>query len=106
MDKTALLALFQPKIIDVDVPGIGPLRLRELSAPEVSDAREACKDEKKADFGLRLIIKSVVDEQGEPTFTLADLDSLRNASQRSMGELVTKVMEINGFQMKEGAAKN
>ena len=33
LDKTSLLALFAPKIIDQDVPGVGAVRLRELSAP-------------------------------------------------------------------------
>ena len=51
LDKSALLAIFTPKIVDREVPGIGAVRLRELSAPEVSDLREACRTEKeKADF--------------------------------------------------------
>jgi hypothetical protein len=106
MDKAALLALFAPKIIEVDVPGIGLTRLRELSAPEVNDAREACAKADKSDFGLYLIIASVVDADDKPLFARADLDDLRKASQRTMGEMVTAVMEINGFQVKDAAPKN
>lgn len=107
LDKAALLALFAPKIIDKDVPCVGTVRLRELSAPEVSDIREACKTEaQKADFGFRLVIASVVDDTGAPTFTAGDLPTLRGAAQSRIGELVSAVMAINGFSVKEDAAKN
>jgi len=107
LDKSALLALFAPKIIDRDVPGVGTIRLRELSAPEVSDIREACKtDAQKADFGFLLVVASVVDQNAEPTFTAADLPALRASAQSRIGELVTAVMAVNGFSVKEDAAKN
>ncbi|EXI77112.1 MAG: hypothetical protein AW10_04006 [Candidatus Accumulibacter appositus] len=107
LDKSALLALFAPKIIDQDVPGIGAVRLRELSAPEVSDIRETCKTEsQKADFGFLLVVASVVDDQGEPAFTAEDLPALRASAQSRIGELVTAVMAVNGFTVKEDAAKN
>ena len=107
LDKAALLALFAPKIIDRDVPGVGTVRLRELSAPEVSDLREACKTEaQKADFGFHLVIASVVDDTGTPTFTAADLPALRASAQSRIGELVSAVMTVNGFSVREDAAKN
>ncbi len=107
LDKSALLALFAPKIIDRDVPGVGTIRLRELSAPEVSDIREACKSEsQKADFGFMLVVASVVDDNGAPAFTADDLPALRASAQSRIGELVTAVMEVNGFSVKEDAAKN
>jgi hypothetical protein len=107
LDKTALLALFAPKIIDQEVPGVGRVRLRELSAPEVSAIREACKtDDQKADFGFHLVIASAVDDAGAPTFTAADLPTLRASAQSRIGELVSAVMAVNGFSVKEDAAKN
>jgi len=107
LDKAALLALFAPKIIDQNVPGIGTVRLRELSAPEVSDIREACKTEaQKADFGFLLVIASVVDGAGAPAFTADDLPVLRTSAQSRIGELVSAVMAVNGFSVKEDAAKN
>ena len=107
LDKAALLALFAPQIIDRDVPGVGTVRLRELSAPEVSEIREACKTEaQKADFGFHLVIASVVDDTGTPTFTAADLPALRASAQSRVGELVSAVMTVNGFSVKEDAAKN
>lgn len=107
LDKASLLALFAPKIIDQNVPGIGVVRLRELSAPEVSEIREACKTEaQKADFGFQLVIASVVDGEGKPTFSAADLPVLRSSAQSRIGELVSAVMAVNGFSVKEDAAKN
>ena len=107
LDKAALLALFAPQIIDRDVPGVGAVRLRELSAPEVSDLREACKTEaQKADFGFHLVIASVVDDTGTPTFTAADLPALRASAQSRIGELVSAVMAVNGFSIQGDAARN
>ncbi len=107
LDKLALLEIFKPKIIDSVVPGVGPVRLRELSAPEVSDIREVCKAGKnEAEFGFRLVIAALVDDEDKPVFTADDLDTMRAASQRSIGALVVKVMEINGFTLKGDAEKN
>ena len=107
LDKSELLARFAPQILDQDVPGIGVVRLRELSAPEVSELREQCKtDAQKADFGFHLVIASVVDDEGHPTFTAADLPVLRASAQSRIGELVSAVMTVNGFSVKEDAAKN
>ncbi len=107
ISKAVLLTLIAAQIIERDVPGIGIVRLRELSAPEVSDIREACKtDKEKSDFGFNLVIASVVDDQGDAVFTADDLPTLRAAAQSRIGELVTAVMAVNGFSVKEGAAKN
>lgn len=105
-DRKSLLELFKPKTIERPVPGVGNILLRELSAPEISDIREACKDDKKHDFGFHLVIASVVDQAGKTVFTPGDLAELRGAAQGRFGELVAVVMEVNGFQVKEGAAKN
>lgn len=108
LDKAALLGLFLPKTVEKDVPGVGSVLLRELSAPEVSDIRESCKAEgaKKSDFGFLLAIASVVDGDGQPMFSSDDLNSLRGAAQSRIGELVAAVMEVNGFHVKENAEKN
>lgn len=110
-DKASLLAMFQPKIVSQPVAGVGSVLFRELSAPEVSDIRDLCQSkDKKADFGFKLVIASLVDESGQPVFTDADLPSLRSSAQVRIGNLVTAVMAVNGFQLDakaaEDAAKN
>lgn len=106
-DRKSLLDFFKPQTLEKEVAGIGKVLLRELSAPEVSDIREACKsEEKKQDFGYHLVIAALVDERGQPVFSPGDLAELRGAAQGRFGELVTAVMEMNGFQVKEGAVKN
>ena len=107
LNKDALLALFAPKIVEQNVPEIGTVRLLELSAPQVSEIRESCKSEKdKVDFGFHLVIASVVDDEGKPSFGKDDLPALRASAQSRIGKLVTAVMEINGFSLKEDAEKN
>jgi len=51
-------------------------------------------------------VASVVDDNGAPAFTAADLPALRASAQSRIGELVTAVMEVNGFSVKEDAVKN
>lgn len=105
MDKLALLAALAPRVVDVNVDGIGTVKVRELSAPEVVSIRDACKSDKD-DFGFRLVVAAVQDETGAPMFTIDDLPSLRSAAQSRIGDLVARVMEANGFQMREVGAKN
>jgi hypothetical protein len=107
LDKASLLALFAPQVIPQTVDGVGEVRLRELSAPEVSDIRDACQaKDTKADFGFRLVIASVVNEDGQPIFNLSDLPDLRSKAQVRIGNLIEAVMKVNGFTVREDAAKN
>lgn len=113
LDKAALLALFAPKIIDQTITGIGPVRLRELSAPEISDIRESCKAaEEKANFGFKLVIASLVNDDGQPVFAPSDLPALRTSAQARIESMVEAVMAVNGFKVastdiaKEVAVKN
>jgi hypothetical protein len=105
MNKEQLLASLQPKIEVVPVAGLGDLRLRELTAPEVVAIRDTTKT-KKEDFGFHLVIKSVVDDAGAPMFSVEDLDALRGSGQNSIGLLVSAVMKHNGFLVQGEEAKN
>lgn len=105
MTKEDLLGFFKPKIVERQV-GEGKVFFRELSAPEVSDLREACKTpEKKADFGFHLVIASVVDADGKPVFSVDDLPMLRAGAQSRVGLVVEEVMKVNGFTIDKAAAE-
>lgn len=107
LDKSSILNLLKPQIIKKTVSGFGEINLVELSAPQVTALRDACKDEAtKADFGFRMVISSVVDDQGEPLFKEADLPELRASAQSRIGELVSAVMDANGFSISNDAVKN
>lgn len=107
LDKSAILNLLKPQIVKKSVKGFGDVALIELSAPEVTSLREACKDEAtKADFGFRMVIASVVDEEGNRAFKEEDLPELRLAAQSRIGELVAAVMEVNGFSIANDAVKS
>ncbi|HEY3432550.1 MAG TPA: hypothetical protein VGK09_08380 [Rhodocyclaceae bacterium] len=99
------MAGLQPKMDVVPVPGLGKVRLRELSAPEVVAIRDTTKA-KKDDFGFYLVIRSVVDESGAAIFADEDLASLQGSGQNSIGKLVSAVMKHNGFQVQGDEAKN
>lgn len=106
LDKSSILNLLKPQIIKKPVTGFGEINLVELSAPQVTALRDACKDEAtKADFGFRMVIASVVDEQGELLFKESDLPELRASAQSRIGELVSAVMEANGFSISNDAVK-
>lgn len=105
MDKATILASLGKRTVVRDVTGVGPVRIRELSAPDVARIRDATGD-KKEDFGFRLVLESVVGDDDTPVFTDADLDDLRAAAQSRIGALITAVLDINGFSADEQAAKN
>lgn len=107
LDKTSILGLLKPQIINKSVVGFGEISLVELSAPQVTALRDACKDEEtKGDFGFRMVIASVVDAEGNKLFKEEDLPDLRAAAQSRIGELVSAVMEVNGFSIKVDDVKN
>ncbi len=107
LDKSSILNLLKPQILKKPVKGFGEINLIELSAPQVTALRDACKDEEtKADFGFRMVIASVVDDQGTPVFKDADLPELRTSAQSRIGELVSAVMEANGFSVSADAVKS
>lgn len=107
LDKTTILGLLKPQIITKTVTGFGDVSLVELSAPQVTALRDACKDEStKGDFGFRMVIAAVVDAEGNQLFKEDDLPELRAAAQSRIGELVSAVMDANGFSIKVDDVKN
>lgn len=107
LDKTSILGLLKPQIISKDVAGFGNINLIELSAPQVTALRDACKDEEtKGDFGFRMVIASVVDAEGNKMFKEEDLPELRSSAQSRIGELVSAAMDVNGFSIKVDDVKN
>jgi hypothetical protein len=63
------------------------------------------KDAAMSEFGLQLLIRAVVDEEGAPLFDDADLPALRDAASTKIDKLVKAVLVANGFQ-KADEAKN
>lgn len=99
MDKISLLAALAAAVTTVPVEGFGDVRLRQLSVVESDKARaEAQKqDAEPSEFGLRLLVASVINVDGSPFFTEEDLPALRESAGTKIDSLVAKVLEHNGL---------
>jgi hypothetical protein len=98
-DKAALLLALKPKTILFAVDGFGEIGIMQLSVAEVEGLRSALKSDDKTDqFGLNMVILSVVDSDGNRVFMDADMPALKSASNAVMDVLVGKALEVNGFK--------
>ena len=98
-DKAALLAALQPKITTLDIDGFGQVGIMQLSVAEVEGLRSALNQDDKTDqFGLSMVMLSVVDDERQRVFAEDDLSALKSASNAVMDVLVGKTLEVNGFK--------
>lgn len=54
-----------------------------------------------ADASYRLLVRSVFEEGGEPTFTDADIPALKAASRRRVSRLLDATVRVNGLDVEE-----
>lgn len=98
IDKLALLAALQATTAAVDVAGFGTVTLRQITVAENDALRAAVKkDAPPSDFGLRLVVASVIDDAGAPVFALSDLPALRASAGSKVDKLVEAVLLANGY---------
>jgi hypothetical protein len=98
-DKAALLVALQPKTATLAIDGFGEVGIMQLSVAEVEGLRSALKnDDKTEQFGLNMVVLSVVDDEGSRVFTNDDMQTLLSASNAAMDVLVGKTLEVNGFR--------
>lgn len=131
LDKAALMAALKTKIVDFPIEGFGTVGIKQLSVVEIDALRESTrpdadegekdqkskasdknsdgdpdkKKEKKYVFGLRLVIESVVNEDGSTMLDSEDLAALEKSNHALVDKLVGKALAVNGF-VKEVGAKN
>jgi hypothetical protein len=82
---------------DVEIPEWGgSVRIREISAAEAEAAKEAAKgDGMQVFYGM--IAKCVINEAGDPVFTLEQARQLTTKSNRPLMKLGKAVLGINGM---------
>lgn len=111
MNKEQIFAAFAPSVHDEPIKALGgaKLRFKELSG----SAREALTrnmgdDFSNARFEALLVVSTVVDEQGEPMFTLDDVVALKDARATAVAEVAAVAMRINniGAAAEADAVKN
>jgi hypothetical protein len=100
IDKSALLAALACTTVAMPVEGFGTVNIRQVSVAENDRVRAAIKSDASVPhsaFGLQLLIASVVNDDGSPVFTEADLPALQQAAGRKVDKLVEAVLEVNGY---------
>lgn len=91
---------------EVEVDG-GILRLGSLSAGDLLEWAEAQDPAAKKTAGLRLIVKSIVNDDGQRTGTDRHLEMLKKKDAKLCNELVDRILNLNGLRAKQQeAAKN
>ena len=90
------------KIVEVDVPEWGGVvRLRPMSAEEVIAFNEVNKDASKKHAAVRVTATCLVNEDGTPMFTQAQIDKLSKKSLAAFMKIQRVAMKINGLDDKE-----
>ena len=96
--KLALIAALAAVTQTVEIEGVGGISIRQISVAESEAIRAASKEKDGQEFGLRLVIASLVDLAGEPLFEVADLPMLQASADAKITKIVEKVLEVNGYK--------
>ncbi|MGO4154341.1 hypothetical protein [Cupriavidus sp. YAF13] len=111
LTKDAILAAADITTEDVLVPEWGGSVRVAVMSGRARDKFIALQGDGKAaysEFQARVLVAAVVDEAGQPMFTEADVEALRDKSQPVLDRLVAVSMRLNGLgsQAVEEAKKN
>ena len=86
-------------VIERDLPGLGVVRIKQLSVAEYDDVRGRTKaDAPASEFGLALTAYALVDDAGHPLLSQGDLQPLRAAAGTKVDALVGAVLDVNGYK--------
>jgi len=104
-NRDSLLQMFKPKVVETEIESGMTLKFRQLTVAETDALREQLKADQKAAgpdkavpaFGLRLLIASLINDDGAPIFAQSDLSDLELAANAPIEKMVGKVLEVNGF---------
>lgn len=107
LDKTSLLAALAATITSPTIEGVGQVNLRQVTVAENDAIRAAVSDTApRSEFGLRLLVASLINDDGSPVFTEADLPALAQSAGRKVDALVDAVLKANGYAANAADAGN
>lgn len=102
--RDAILAPLKRRFQEVEVAGWGKFRLRSLNELERSKFEASIRDKqgrvvnnKLVDLKCRLIVLCVVDENGDPLLTDADINALRQQDSKYTNTLVEAIQKHCGI---------
>lgn len=78
----------------------GYSRIRSLSAEDFIVWQEANEGTAKRNAGLRIIIKSLVDKEGNPVGDDKMLEMLKKKSHRVTDNIIAEILKLNGLKIK------
>lgn len=90
-----------------EVPGYKPgevIRIASLTAGDIIEWSEAGEGEAKKTAGLRLIVKSLVDENGKRIGKDEHIHAFKRKSHRQTELIVKAILKLNGMHVKSGEA--
>ena len=90
-DRAALLAALAPREETIVLGG------RTLTVRELAHAADVLAMADNEDLSLKLLVRSVLGEDGEPVFSDVDIPVLRGAGLMRMKPLVDMVQRVNGW---------
>ena len=105
MNRENFLALIAASVVVTAVEPFGEVRLKQLTEPQVTGAREASGKD-NADFCRRLVVMSLIDENDAPILFDADLPALASGAFGPIDALVGAVLKANRIGQAESAVKN
>ncbi len=112
LNKLAILSATDCRIETVDVPEWGgAVRIRAMTGAERDAFRTTISDGASNEVGrfeAALLALTLVDENGNRLFELAELDALRAKSATVLDRVAKEAMRINGMDAdsQDAAAKN
>jgi hypothetical protein len=93
LDRAAILEA-PPDLVAFAMPELrGSVYLRAVPFTEAMALQAASAD----DYAPLLIVACVVDENGDPLFTAADLPALKRKPMRWINKLLARINELNGL---------
>ncbi|WP_025917672.1 hypothetical protein [Herminiimonas sp. CN] len=101
LTKAQIIAADDLKTQDIEVPEWGgTVRVKAATPAIIKAVRASAKNKKGEDddsFGYRLMAKSIVDENGNPVFALADIADLEAKSLAAVKRVMDAINELNAF---------
>ena len=106
LDRLSLISKSR-KVKAVDLPGIGQINIRELTAGEVSEYIRLIKSKPEDELSLLtwIVAKCVVDDQGKPLFADGD-DSVNTLPLSTLKTIAEHCAGFSGLGQDPAAKKN
>jgi hypothetical protein len=86
-----------PKAEDVEVPGMGVVRVRTLTAGERCKLEDASRGKGVEGFRARIVVASVVGEDGKPLFGYEDVQRLSDTPAYVLEPIVDAAVRLNAM---------